>query len=425
MRNHTNPLKWQLSAAGNKAPTYTPGTAEGSAATFNLQGLPGRTEDMFAMGAAVCIEVSGDLDQESAGNSTVDMDQLYQMVSSIRLRSEVLGELFPAQHTRGAVVGNIIAPVGAGYRIPQTIRSQIPTTNQDNYFRVLYRLPLAQELFRKPHHHAIWLPLLEGGELEVRMGAASVLGGAGSLEVCTIRAWIEYFPIPEAVIPRPVSWREYITPGGSTQHILRNVGGQSGLRGLKSGARLAFLANLGDLAGLAGSDGPDNFTRLDYPWRGQVSLDAIQAEVYSMLVGIRHAVTPGGAGTSTTNQWAWPYRVGLAPDPSTADVPTNSANLLFLPMVFPGNDAELTKLQKVAGDLVCNYGYTATPSGSSRFVSCEVGDYTDDMKEEIMRLMGRDPNLHALAKKTLNKNNPAGVNASKLDALPDKILRVG
>lgn len=424
MRNHTAPLYWQLGAAGNKAPTYTPGAAAGSAATFNLQGLPGRSEDMFAMGTALVLELETDVDQASASTTAIDHDSLYDMVDGLRIRSEVLGELYPLQHTRGAVAGIIQQIVGGCYRLPQTVRRQIPTTDQDNFLRLVYRLPFALEYMRKPHHHAIWLPFLEGGEFEVRMQDSAVLVANSVVEMTTLRAWLEYLPMPEAIIPRPHQFREYITPGSSTQHILRNVGGQSGLRGVKSGGRLDWLCNLGDTRGLDGSDGPDNFTRVDLPWRGQVSHDVPQAYVSTFLTAIRHRITPGQAGTQTTNRWDWPYNVGLAPDWTTATLALNSANLAFLPLVWPGVDAELTKFQKVAGDLVCNYGYTTTPMGSSRHVSHEVLDYTDDMKEELMRLMGKDPELHALMKKTLNKNNPDGVNPGKLDSLPDKVLKV-
>lgn len=432
MRNHTTPLKWQLSAGGNRAPTVTPGTSVQSQ-TFNLQGLPGRIDEMMLNAIALNVEVRTSIDQPSAGTTAIAGDKLYKIVDSIRVRSEVLGEIAPLQHTRGAVLGHVYQVVGAGYRYPQIYPRDIPTTDQDNIRHLVYRFPLSQEFTRKPHHHAIWMPLFEGGELEVRIAASTVLDGDSTAAVTeattTIRAWIDYLPMPEALVPRPFQFREYITPGNSTQHILRNVGGQSGLRGVKSGCRLAMLAQLTDATGigLSGSDGADNITRTDMPWRHQNSHDIPQADYYNLLQMMRHPAWAGRNLTATEVPF-WPYAASGAPDLTTTDAAAeahNAAQAYIVPYVMPGLDMELTKLQKINGDLVVNHAYTSTPSGSSRFVSLEILDYTDEMKATIMGLMGKDPKTHALMKKTLNKQDPRGVEPRKLDALPDKIVFVG
>lgn len=408
MRDHTTPLYKQLAAAGVKAPTVTPGT-DVQSTTFNLTGLEPFTGDMRNYVQNVIVRCTTVVDPDAAG-SAVDWDKLYKVTNGIRLFSPLLGEPYPLAHTRGAVLGHLNQVVAGGYAYPQPARLQIPaSTDTDVTIDMYYVLPFSFECFVKPHETAQWIGLFDQGELEHRFAASTVLDGdyAGAVTkaTTTIRAWVEYYPSNDVAIGVPFQFREYICPGSSTEFVLRGVGQSSGLRGTAPGAGLIMLAWLTDATGigLSGADGVDEINRIDLPWRSQVSIDVVDPYFCSLrrMVGKRvgpimtvtSAVPADGAG--------WPYTIAATPYNSLAN-----AQAMFLPIIMPGREFETSKAQRVQGDLIVNMGFGSTPSGSSRFATCELLEYELSHLAVIAKAMGLNPDKVTPTKKAVRKNHP-------------------
>lgn len=408
MRDHTTPLYKQLAAAGVRAPTVTPG-ADVQATTFNITGLEPFTGDMRNYAQNFIVRLTTVVDPDAAG-SAVDWDKLYKATNGIRLFSPLLGEPYPLAHTRGATLGHIFQVLAGGYAYPQPARLQIPaSTDTDVTIDLYYVLPFSFENFVKPHETAQWIGLFDQGELEHRLAASTVLDGdyAGAVlkATTTIRAWVEYYPSPDVSVGCPFQFREYIVPGNSTEFVLRGVGQSSGLRGTVPGSGLIMLAWLTDATGigLSGADGVDEINRIDIPWRSQVSIDVVDPFFSSLrrMVGKRvgpimtvtSAVPADGAG--------WPYTIAATPYNSLAN-----AQAMLLPLIMPGPDFETSKAQRVQGDLVINLGFGSVPSGSSRFVTCELLEYSIEHLAVISRAMGLNPDKVAPAKKAFRKNQP-------------------
>lgn len=408
MRDHTTPLFRQLAAAGVRAPTLTPGS-DVQATIFNITGLEASTGDMRNYVQNFVIRCTTVLDQPGAGGAVIDWDKMYKAANGIRLFSPLLGEPYPLAHTRGATLGHIFQVVAGGYNYPQPARIQVAAADGDTTVDLYYILPFSFECFAKPHETAQFAGFFDQGELEFRFAAATAFDGdsTGALTkaTTTIRAWVEYYPSPDNVIGVPFQFREYIVPGNSTEFVLRGVGQSSGLRGTAPGAGLIMLAWLTNATGigLAGADTAAVPTRIDIPWRSQVSMDTLDPYFTSLrrMVGKR----VGPAATVTTAALAdssgWPNTMAATLNNSPA-----AAGAMFVPIIMPGREFETSKAQKVQGDLTVNMGFSTTPTGSSRFVTCELLEYTVEHLAVLARAMGIDPDSVEPAKKALRKNDP-------------------
>lgn len=396
MKNHTTPLYRQLAGAGGKTITVVPDTANLQSAIFNLAGLPAVTGDMRNYVQNIVMRLTTVVDTDAAG-SAVNFDQLYKCANSFRVNSPLLGDSYPAQHTRGPVVAHWHQILGAGYNgYPQPKRIQIPTNVDADYTVDLYYvLPYSFEGFVKAHETAPFIGWFEQGELEARLGLSTVLdsdyAGAVLKATTTWRAWIEYLPSPDNAIGVPFQFREYIVPGSTTEFTLRGIGSSIGLKGIaNTGCGLVALAWLTDATGigLAGADGVDEINRIDIPFRSQVSTDIVDPYFLS-LRRTTGKVGFGGALAATTfvhDGGGWPYTLAATPDNTLAN-----AQAMFLPIIMPGEDFETSKAQHVKGDQVVNIGFGTAPSGSSRFVSLELLEYDVPQLGMLTAAMGLNP----------------------------------
>lgn len=403
MRNHTTPKIHELVSTAGKNPTVTPG-ASAQTATFLMNNIPtGKSGKFWYYVTALNLKVVTVVDQPAAGGTAINPDKLWKVLQSVQVQCPILGQLFSHANTRGAVLGNIIQNFGFGYNAVHT-RAQIAAADGDTTVTLYYRIPFAYEFLRKPHETSPWGGFLEGGTFEVKFDVSTALDGdsTGAVTKATtsFRAWLELIPAPEAVIHTPIHWREHITPGSSTRHVIQDMGSPDGLQGVdqSKGVGLAALAVLTDATGmgLLGQDGADNITGYDIPWRDQARIDAPDAPFLAMIA---HMGNNRKSRNGTHDGSGFPYTIA-----STPNGDLNDAQALVYPLVVPGRDLETSKLQTVAGAKEINFSYTATPSGSNRILGC----YFPVFEESFMAALAAriaPGNKGLLTSKTLNKQS--------------------
>lgn len=411
MKDHSTPLWRELTATGTESIAITPGAATVPGA-FNISGVPAATDNHRNYVQGFWGHLTIVVDPDAAG-SAISFDQLYKGMASWRVSSPLLGDVFSPTHTRGAVLGHIIQVLALGYQYPQPARAQIPaSTDTDVTIDLFYWLPLSYEVLKKPHETAQWVGFFDGGTMEGVVDAATVYDAdyAGAVtKTGTLRAYVEYLPSPDAFLGVPCQWRERRVSGGGSQPIIRNVGGETSLTGIKPGCGLAGLFWLSDAAGigLGGPDGVDNITSVEIPWRGQQLLRNVDPYFLALRRATRHRVGPiagaGAAGAALHDGAGWPYTMAATPNGR----PGAQASAMFWPIIFPGSEFETSKAQRASGDLPINMNVTAGISAEHRFVTWELLEYTDDQVGRMaVAMLGNEVGLYEPNRKALNDNNP-------------------
>ena len=428
MRNHTTPKLYELVSQQGKNPSVTPGTAPQSV-QFLMNNIPTQKEGKFwYYVTALLLKVVVRIDQPTSMGSAITADKLWKIVQSVQVQCPILGQLFTHQNTRGAVLGNLIQYMGYGYnRSP--LQEEIPGANGDTDVTLYFRIPFAYEFLCKPHETSPWGGFLEGGTFEVKIDVESVLDadstGAVIQTPCNLRAWLELIPSPEAVIHTPVHWREHMTPGNSTRHVIQDIGSPDGLQGIDMSkgcglGSLLYLMNPTGL-GLSGSTTADNIASYDIPWRDQDRVDIPDgpfASLIAMMGNNRGAPADSvSAVFGASPNGGFPYSLAGQVQGNFNDI----ASMVF-PLVTPGRDLETSKLQTVAGPKESNYTYGSggIPSGINRFL----GLYFPVFDEQFMRgLAARiaPAKEGELVAKTLNKQTGGVHGVGKLAYVRAKV----
>ncbi len=388
MRNHTTPKLYELVSQQGKNPAITPGNSPQSV-QFLLNNMPTSKEGKFwYYVTALCFKLVVNINQPGSGGAVLTADKLWKIVQSVQVQCPLLGQLYTHQNTRGTVLGNIMQYMGAGYNRAPIVKQIGATT--DTEVTLYFRVPFAYELLCKPHETSPWAGFLEGGTLEIKIDTNNVLGadstGAVITTPCNLRAWIEVIPSPESVIHTPVHFREHLTPGNSTRHIIQDMGSPDGLQGIDMSkgvglAALMYLMNPTGL-GLAGSTTADNIVSYDIPWRDQDRVDIPDGPFESLIAQMgNNRQAPGDSASNVfgaSPNGGFPY--SLAGDVQGS---LNDISAMFFPLVMPGRDTETSKLQTVAGPKESNYTYGdgGIPSGINRFV----GLYFPVFDEQFIR----------------------------------------
>lgn len=409
MRHHTTPEYEELISAGNPVVSLTPGTAQ-QRATFGIQGLAPVTDGKRNYALGFGCHCRTEFDPDAAG-SAVNADKLGKVMSSWSLFSPLHGDYFPAAHTRGAVVANIIQTIACGYFNPQHARAQLPaSTDTDITLDIFYWLPLSYDFLAAPHETAQWVGFFDQGKLEGILDVSTVLDGdyAGAvLKTPTqIRAWVEYIPMPDNSLGVPVAWRDREVVGGGPSPTIPSVGQESGFNAVRPGCGLAALLWLSNSTGigLGGPDGVDNFTSYEAPWRGQKQVQNLDPLILMArrMAGRRVGPVAGLGTTIIADGAGWPTTMAATPN----NRPAADGQNLFLPMVLPGMEAETSKFQRVTGNLKVQFGVTDAISASHRFVSCEFMEWDDITIDKSFRAMGIDPAFFDFRRKALLDNSP-------------------
>lgn len=415
MMRNTTPEFHELTSNSGKNPSVTPG-ATAQTATFMLNNLPtGQQGRLWNYVNAIVLKLVTTLDQPAMGGAAINADKLWKVLQSVQVYCPILGTLYSHSNTRGAVLGNIYQYLGFGYTA-MPVRAQVAAADGDTTITLYYRIPFAMGFLASAIETAPWTGFLEGGTVEVKLDVSTVLDGDSTGAVLkaptNFRCWLEMQPAAEPIIHQIAQFREHITPGGSTRHVIQDMGSPDGLQGvdLSKGAGIAALLNLTDATGigLGGSDGADNILAYDIPWRNQQRVDIPDAPfiAFQAMMGNQRRAKP--AAPVTSDSAGFPYTIA-----SAANGDANDAQALFVPLIACGNNLYTSKLQTVAGAKELNFQYTATPSAVNRFVGLYFPGWDEQFATALaMRISPQSAGK--LIAKTLNKQQGARWGTKKL-----------
>lgn len=358
-------------------------------------------------------------------------EQVAMALGNVRVYSPFLGELVPKNLNSVPILANHDMYFDNGFKNITRRRPQIagPYTGTTPY-EFVFEIPFERDWMYRSIDSCPWLPFLEGGIFEVDLTASNGalfqnygLGIVSATQTCTI----DYYVDKQALIHAPVQNRLYRVVTGGPEYVLKSVGSPNGLDGVISGSRLAILSWLSKgitQNGAAGTPGGDNgfysyfgpggplfgtngLSRLDVPWRDQVSVDDVNAWLESFLSDcnpIRMFTNTGASATLPTSgdYSQWPFvddaflsgttgaiaQTGATPTSTTQSLISDFLDFFPLVWVSPGD--KISDLQKVNGDL----SFTATqpnpPPGATLnlFRSEEVCGFTPDKVMDLMDRMG-------------------------------------
>jgi len=421
MKLQTSPLFWDLDAGGNDAPQIVPSQGV-TPVTFNLSGLDGRTEDLWNYIQATWLHVNFTVDQTS-GATECPRDKLFAAIQGVNMKSQILGDVLAAQSNDGPALGLIDQVVGAGYQFPVPFADEISnagsTTNCDMYLRIPHEL----DVYGRPADGGIWAPILEKGKLVVNIAPAATSFQTGTTlanSTVTVKSCFEISPGPVPQLHAPSKFVRYEFDTSGTQLKLESFGSGDGMLGVNPGARLAMLLWLSDQNSLGGVDGIDQWAAYSLPWRHQKVTNNPDITLASFLATIkRGAGTVAGAGTPVLDFGRWPYAM------SSTDVGASllDAQGLFMPLVWPGQDMNLSASQKQVGDLQILAQWGVNPDGTHVFRTSEQYSWQASMIAKLMGLMGYDTKNYTCEPKTHDNTDPRLISDGQLWGLPLRVIK--
>lgn len=428
LARHTSGKIFELVSQQGRTPTVVPGTGP-TVVQFLLNSLPTQKDSKFwyyvqAIWVKVVAKLVVPTDSLFLGFLP---EYLWQVVQSFQLQCPILGTLFATQNTRGTVLGNLIQKIGFGYNQLPTPNLLGAAGNTTLYYELWYRIPLALKCLANPSDTAPWAGFLEGGTLNVNIAPTTVMQDAGvepstTFTQAVVSASMHLQPEAEARIHVPFNFREHITPGNSTKHQITDMGSPDGYQGWDQ-SKAVGIGHLSALIGpaktglLAATTAP-NITAFDIPWRDQQTVYNAELPLIEQFEALSITQNPSG-GIAAVAGMAWPYVVGTTvPDGNTTFL--NNLGLLTYPLISTPIGLYTSKLQSVAGAKEVNFQYTATPSGSQRWLGLYFGTFDEQFTQALVARINPG-SKGEVRTKTLNK--VGGVrNAGKLQYVPDKVV---
>lgn len=415
--------------ASGDAVTIVPAAAT-QTATFRFENIDPKLGRDWCYAEKVRLFIRFTLDQPGSGGAILQADQLYRVISSIKLSCDDLGTIYSPGDMNGPALGLVAQVVSNRYALPHQPRTAIAAADGDTNVVLAVDIPLAHRCFHKGHQTGIWNGFLKrGGQLDVTGFSSTcfdaVSTGAVIKATCDIRAELVYTAEPEARPPTLWVWRLRNTPANETKHAIRNLCQGSGITGASGAGKIAALFYLADINGLGGADGVDNIQRVYPRDRGQGSHNlgspfyGASSFMYDFVEETRRAnITPVAVGQ------AYPFALG-----TQVEGGLNVASAYFLPYFWPDVEGQqVSKLQEWSGDYYIEHDYTTTPTGQAQWLSLEQSYFTPAYEAFLMgERMGLPPSMFTAYPKVDRQLHSAGdamgvaTQQAKLRGIPKKI----
>jgi len=359
---------------------------------------------------------------------------LAQSMGQVRVFSQFLGEMLPKSLNSVPLLSNHDMYFVNGFRPITRKRGQTMRSTSTAAYPVefVFEAPFEREYLTRGIDSIPWMPFLEGGIAEVDLRGSNAMSEYGVMmtgnwnQTCTI----DWYCDKQAQIPSPVQSRLYRVTTTGPEYVLKSVGSPQGLDGVQSGCRLAVLSWLMKGATSSESETPTQYdngfysvfgptgglllgtnglTRLDVPFRTQVSIDDVSAWFESFISDVgpvrmienlnvsAYQFTAGVPGDFGWNDLAgWPFAMnptlteggGATGETFRQSLIQDFAN--FFPLIWPGHGDKISDFQKVNGDLSFTATLTDPPEASilNLFRTDEVCAYTMAKIYDIMARMG-------------------------------------
>jgi len=430
LNKHTTSRRFELFSQQGREPTIAPGTGQ-TQVQFLLSALPTQKDSKFwyyveAIWLKLTLKLVIDADSTFAG---LNPAFLWQALASVQVQTPILGVLFQTNNTRGSVLGNIIQYFGFGFNDLPTPNLVGPGGGGTFYVDLYYRLPFAHDFLVNRMDTAPWAGFLEGGTVTLNIAPSTVFtdsGFADIIDMQEVKASVSLAmqPDSEARIHTPIHWREHITPGSSTKHVIPDMGSPDGLQGVDQSKGVGIAALMGLVGptgtGLLPGTTADNITSYSYPFRDQPQILNPELPYIDFFesTGIQNRIT-GAVGAVTDMRF--PYITGSAvPTGQTSGTGFNSPDALIWPVVSPGNDLFTSKAQTLAGAKEMNFQYSSTPSPSQRWVGCYLPVFDDQFRQSLVARIAPG-SKGELTDKSVNKQVGGVIGAGKLAYVPVKV----
>ena len=348
------------------------------------------------------------------GPATLNWQQIQQTLGAVRVFSQFLGEMVNKSLTSSAILANHDAYFVNGFKPITRKRPQSAvTTGVVVPIEIITEIPFEREYMTRSTDSCPWMPFLEGGQIECDLAPNTVLTNYGWTasgnwsQTCTIDWYVD----KQALIHAPVQSRLYRVVTTGPEYTLRVVGAPNGLDGVTAGSRLAILSWLFKGSSATGGSSDNGFypalspgggilpgtagiTRLDVPFRSQVSVDDVNAWLESFLSDVGplrfHPNIPQEPNANDLADWPYVMDGTRAASAYFASASMINDALDFWPFIWPGQYDKIADFQKVNGDLSFTTTFGGTPPGnvSNLFRTDEVCGFTPQKIYDIMNRMG-------------------------------------
>src|SRR4029077_590394 len=314
-----------------------------------------------------------------AGGTGVRMlwDTLFRvLVESLEGRNCWHGSPISPQNVKGAMMP-IIEQFAAGYRTVARKRGAIPSTNGNNPFSLTFPVPLSLGLGSKPHHTAQLAALYKEAQFSLQVAQASVLTAlspGASLTGLQARCSAILLPDPELRVGPVIEFIDYQVAAttGQVNIPIQAFGNNSQLTKMDKGSGLFYFALLTNLVGLPGAFAADQITRINVPWRGQTDNGHLPPYLVQQILAMGNQRVIGstqdqGVAQALSDTAGFPYTPGFDGQGTVSGSEFNG--LPAVPIVTPGSDLELSKIQVVDGDESLNVQFSSGPSGTHHMLA--------------------------------------------------------
>jgi hypothetical protein len=400
----------QFSGPSGRYPSFTPGPGL-QTYLFNPASLKGTLPggDLIYTDR-LRFRINGQLTRRAgAFVNTPNWQQLAQAFGAVRVYSQFLGEVINKSVNTVPIIANHDGFFHGGFAPAVRARSQQSGSSGDiKDIEYEFEIPFRRKYLLRETDSCPWLPLLEGGMIELDLNPSSALAlyGWDMTGSWTAELVADWFPDRQAFIHTPIQSRLYRVVTSGPEFLLKGVGAPMGLDGVVQGARLAILSWLGKGASHTTSAhdngfysafgaggilfGTNGVRRLDVPFRDQVSVDAVSAWIGSFLAdtqATRHREDLIRNNNSQNDLAGWPF----CQDPIlTQNVQSYVTDALdFWPLVWPTLYDKIADMQKVDGDLSFTVTLATPPDPVlNLFRTDEVCGYTPAKVLDLMERMG-------------------------------------
>jgi hypothetical protein len=371
LQNHTGFQHFPLSAAGGGD---NPALVQGSPTVFNLNTIPLFQGTLANYVPALLVTITGILTQSGGTGVRLIWNNLFRiLVESLEVRNCWHGSPITPQNVKGAMLP-IIEQFAGGYRGVARKRGVIPAANGANNFSFTFPVPLSLGLGSKPHHTAQLAALYKEAQFSLQVAQASVLTAlspGATLSGLQVRCSAILLPDPELRVGPVVEFVDYqvAATAGQVNIPIQSFGNNSQLTKMDKGSGLFYFGMLSNQAGLPGPFSAEQIVRLNVPWRGQTDTGHIPPYIAQQIAAMGNQRFIGGtqdqgAAGALSDVSGFPYLDGFDPTGSTATTASEQIGLLAMPIVTPGADLELSKLQVVDGDESINAQFSSGPAGT-------------------------------------------------------------
>jgi hypothetical protein len=437
--NHTGVFKVPLvSGTAGDNPSLT----AGQETVFGLANIPAEKDGLANYVLGIRLFLQGNFVQAGGTGSLVRIEDLIRaLVASISVRNCWHGTPINSAWMLGADLF-WLSFVLNGYRLVGRVPRAIPAANGTYPFNIGLFIPLHLGLGKKPHHTAHLALMFRDGIFGINTAAASVgtgLSTGSSITSLACRATAMCMLEPEIRLGPAGELVDYTAPtpnSASFESRFQDFANNTAIAGTERGAGIA-LALLRSSA--LGGGGPVDFStlsRISVPFRGQQEISDVGAFVDEAIdaMGPQRpigSIIDSSVASNVVDYSGYPYFLRSTEANATVGSPIPATSLFGFPLVSPGNELELSKVQRVDETIVIAQTYSSAPSaGTHHLLTYQLREWTpqkrDAWREMVIasglakKVLGDVSKFDSYVWETklMNKQSPRIPDSRKLRFLP-------